>query len=759
MSTMFKFGYVITAVIFAVGTHSWGQNVGIGTNTPDPSAKLDVTDANRGVLINRVSLVDVTNGITPVNTPATGLLVFNTNAAIIGGSGQGFYYWDGAVWQRLQTGNGEHWDLLGNAGTNSTVNFLGTTDAEDLVFRTNSLENMRINTSGNVDIGALLDDARVYARILNTDLTTNYGLYVYHDGGIPTGVTYGTRTLNYSSTNSTKYGIYNYTNGEGAGSRYGLYNATYLDAASTSFGYGIRNYYSTSGAATAATQYGIYNYLTSSAATGAHYAQRNYLYLNPASVASDFGECTFVDYTAGARYGEYKEMVTNPVSAGTVYGDYNYIAGTGVDNVFGLVADIPNAGTGVHYGFYSNVPGGVNDYAAMFVAGHVVMNENAGDYDLRVEGTTIPNLFKVDASQNKVGIGVATPTFMLDIDDPNSVDPSFVYRGRNSGATGTRTQIGSIEYFQDQASTIDFTGGSNFSINLNAAAAYDLQLAVNSAAKPGSNAWTVASDRRLKEDINPFLDGLTVLRKIDPVYFKYNGKANIKEENYFVGVIAQDLEEVAPYMVGSYESTDGSQSFEEQESNTQTFKSVDNGAMTYIAINAIKELDAQQGKVKETFKNISDFGVATLSDRETFVSFSDDFKNRLSGTPVVTITPINSTVSLTIIEQTQDGFTVRLTGEYEMTEFNWIAMAKIKEEVLDIPVRNDEAERRAMLEKVKAERARINFDAEHKEAELRKQEAEAKQEREDLEGHKLVVPVPAESQELEPKEEPIELEE
>lgn len=731
------------------------QNVGIGTAVPHASAKLHIEDANRGLMIPRVSLAAVTNGTTPVNAPLTGLLVFNTNAAVTGGNGQGFYYWDGTIWQRLQDGNGDAWLLNGNAGTVAGTNFLGTLDAQDLVFKTNNIENMRINTSGNVDIGAAFDDARVYARIMDTDLTTNYGLYVYHDGGITAGVTYGINNLNYSATNSTKYGIYNYTNSEGTGFRYGFYNATYLNAASTSTVYGIRNYVSTSGAATNGTQYGLYNYLTSSAATGVHYSQLNYLYLNTASTANNYGEYTYLDYASGARYGEYKTMGTSTLATGTVYGDYNYVAGIGNDEIFGVVADISNTGTGTHYGVYSNVPGGTNDYAAMFYAGNVVMNENAGDYDLRVEGTTMINLFKVDASQNKIGIGVATPTYLLDIDDPGITDPTYVYRGRNSTATGTRTQIGSIEYFQDQSSTIDFTGGSNFSINLNAAAAYDLQLATNSAGKPGSNAWTVVSDRRLKEDINPFKDGLSVLRNIEPVYFKYNGKANIKEENYFVGVIAQDLEAVAPYMVGSFESADGKLPFGEQEANTETYKSVDNGAMTYIAINAIKELDAQQAKVKETFKNISDFGVARLTAVETFVTFDEDFKNKLSGTPVVTVTPVNSTATLTIVNQTKEGFTVKVNGAFQAADFNWVAMAKINEDALKGTTQYDKAERQAMLEKVKAEKAKINYEAEYTEAELRKQEA-ALNETMESNNAATILPVPGESPIEEPEEPEVE---
>jgi hypothetical protein len=55
--------------------------VGIGTTQPDASAVLDISSANKGLLIPRVDLA------TAINAPATGLMVFNTNNAYGGGTG------------------------------------------------------------------------------------------------------------------------------------------------------------------------------------------------------------------------------------------------------------------------------------------------------------------------------------------------------------------------------------------------------------------------------------------------------------------------------------------------------------------------------------------------------------------------------------------------------------------------------------------------------------------------------------------------
>ena len=127
--------------------------VGIGTTAPDASSLLDVTATDKGVLLPRVSLVDVTNGTTPVNTPTTSLLVYNTNAAVTGGSGAGYYYWNGTEWVRLTTKPSSDWTLTGNNGTNATVNFIGTTDNVDMVVRTNNTERIRIKNAGKVGIG------------------------------------------------------------------------------------------------------------------------------------------------------------------------------------------------------------------------------------------------------------------------------------------------------------------------------------------------------------------------------------------------------------------------------------------------------------------------------------------------------------------------------------------------------------------------------------------------------------------------------
>jgi hypothetical protein len=79
---------------------------GIGTTSPNASAKLDVFSDNKGFLPPRVS-IDSAKDITSIVNPAEGLLVYNTGTV---GLQAGYYYWNGLSWATIATassaGNG-----------------------------------------------------------------------------------------------------------------------------------------------------------------------------------------------------------------------------------------------------------------------------------------------------------------------------------------------------------------------------------------------------------------------------------------------------------------------------------------------------------------------------------------------------------------------------------------------------------------------------------------------------------------------------
>ncbi|WP_143310583.1 hypothetical protein [Chitinophaga vietnamensis] len=87
--------YLLLTCFFLLALTAKAQ-VGVGTTTPDASAALDVTAADKGVLVPRIALRDVMDPYPVAVAPAKGLLVFNTAAGVKGGNGAGFYYWSGA---------------------------------------------------------------------------------------------------------------------------------------------------------------------------------------------------------------------------------------------------------------------------------------------------------------------------------------------------------------------------------------------------------------------------------------------------------------------------------------------------------------------------------------------------------------------------------------------------------------------------------------------------------------------------------------
>ena len=132
------------------------QNVGIasGSIVPDASSILEIRATDKGLLIPRVALTSILD-VATITSPATSLLVYNTNTAGVSPNNvtPGYYYWTGSQWARIFSGaQSNDWTLVGNAGTVAGTNFIGTTDAVDWVVKTNNTEHVRVTSAGNVGI-------------------------------------------------------------------------------------------------------------------------------------------------------------------------------------------------------------------------------------------------------------------------------------------------------------------------------------------------------------------------------------------------------------------------------------------------------------------------------------------------------------------------------------------------------------------------------------------------------------------------------
>lgn len=172
--------------LLIVGALSLNAQTGIGTATPNPSAKLDVYATNKGFLPPRVALTSVTDATT-ISSPAEGLLVYNTGSV---GLQAGYYYWNGANWATIATatsaGNGvtasdmvKLYDGVGNAATiNSTgVNFSVTTSGKYLFDFSTSATCANCSATINFQVR----DGSNSNAVIGSDMQTSYNNNVHSE--------------------------------------------------------------------------------------------------------------------------------------------------------------------------------------------------------------------------------------------------------------------------------------------------------------------------------------------------------------------------------------------------------------------------------------------------------------------------------------------------------------------------------------------------------------------------------------------------
>lgn len=203
-------------------------------------------------------------------------------------------------------------------------------------------------------------------------------------------------------------------------------------------------------------------------------------------------------------------------------------------------------------------------------------------------------------SGGKVGIGESSPFNKLTVNYPsavigNSSADGVAFQTSNTGDyIQFLTNLGN--YSSIQAGIRGSSIGRNLLLNPSGgnvgigttSPSYQLQLSTDSAAKPTSALWTIASDERIKENINSYTKGLNELLKINPITYDYNGLGGFKKGKGGVGIIAQEIAEILPDSVSSIKGK--LNETDEEEIDILNFNGHE---LTYILINAVKELKAE----------------------------------------------------------------------------------------------------------------------------------------------------------------------
>ena len=199
---------------------------------------------------------------------------------------------------------------------------------------------------------------------------------------------------------------------------------------------------------------------------------------------------------------------------------------------------------------------------------------------------------------NRNAFGPAAIEFVSDYGLANQWRPGYIRSNDIGGFTG------SLEFFTN--------GTANF---LGSVKGFEVR---NGIAYTATGTVSSFSDARLKNNITAFTDGLNVISKINPVQFYYNADAPFNTDRQQVGVIAQDLEKIAPYMIEK-----------NKQNGYDDLRSVNNQAYTFLLINAVKE---QQQQIEELQKQIesSNEEVKQLRQQQKQIGTSNEKVEKLN---------------------------------------------------------------------------------------------------------------------------------
>ncbi|MFT5600950.1 MAG: hypothetical protein ACI9N1_001187 [Flavobacteriales bacterium] len=576
---------ILSTALLAVNIGITSQNVGINTTgvNPHASAMLDVNSNNKGLLIPNISLTGKTsNG--PIPSPATSLLVYNITIA---GSGAnqvtpGYHYWDGSQWIRIfdDNVNASDHDWYEVGGTSSPNNI-----GDDLF------------TNGDVGIGTATPDSKLHVagdiRIgeispQNSGSFPSYGDQLYFSGS--------SAGASFNSDNSDPLWMSRY-NVLADQSEIRINLGDNIQAQDKfHIGTTTGGIFVTHVAVTAEGRLGIQ---TDAPATELHVVGNERIEGNYIEIGAGLtgNRNAYTDYVGDDTYTDFGFRI---IRANTGPNSYTQLThrGTGAlyigaqdagsvqfrTNNIDRMTILPTSG---------NVGIGLTNPEEQLVINGITRlggQVTDDDPDQRIHLEICSGAIGNDAAE--VGpdrayrllteinyISVNRDWMIFEALDGNQLYSDGGFEFRTRGSTGAAIPL----------MTMDGDGQIGMGTNV---PAYQLQLGTNSAAKPTSSSWTVASDARLKTDVQTFEGGLDVLMQINPVWFTYNGKAGMPLETG-IGTIAQELQKIAPYMVTSWEY------FDIEKQTSTEYLGVDYGAMDFLLINAIKE---QQTEI-DTLKN------------------------------------------------------------------------------------------------------------------------------------------------------------
>ncbi len=490
-----------------------------------------------------------------------------------------------------------NWEIAGNAGTVSGVNFIGTTDNNSLSFRVNNqhagiLDHFNHNTSFGFRSGN------------GPFVTGDFNVSIGDSAGFSITTGQGNTLVGYRAGRSILNGTGNSIFGRESG-------ISVISGGNAVFGHQTARNLST-GASN--------SIFGNNALTGLTFGNGNTILgsgLNPTAI-SDFNvQIGFSSIPFQAAVGTNNVMIGNNAGAPNpkIIAFNNTIIGSQAQLGITAFPDSNNVILGAGATFTDNAGAGQKFNTAIGAGTKIFAPNNATAIGALAQVTTantiiLGSILGVNGATAtvNVGIGVAAPTERLEV-------------GGNIEVTG--------DLYTGATNGVLNAGGGNMNVNINTIADVapaplnangdeDLFIADvlelgGQGFKPGGGSWGTASDARLKKDVQNFTDGLDKILAIRPVSFKYNDHfKSLNNNKTYIGVLAQEIKEVAPYTV---ELTKFGQVNEEDENGVEhvkkegeEFYTYDSSSLTYMLINAVKELkslnDDQQKMIEDLKKEV-----------------------------------------------------------------------------------------------------------------------------------------------------------
>lgn len=191
------------------------------------------------------------------------------------------------------------------------------------------------------------------------------------------------------------------------------------------------------------------------------------------------------------------------------------------------------------------------------------------------------------------GAGFSGFRFFRSVNTTGSVAFS-IFAGNGSGSANHFLSGNNFSYMQA------FNG--NLVVGTVASGLQKFHVHGNAYKSEGGDLWDIASDKSLKNNIKELDYGLDLLMKIRPIEYTYNGKAGTKKGENQIGVIAQELNEIAPFMTKMATWKDQEHNADSGEMKTiaeEEIMLVNASALKWITVKAIQEQQAELDQKEE----------------------------------------------------------------------------------------------------------------------------------------------------------------